>query len=102
VVDEAKAKEAILHELKVGRKVDIGEQAGGSDHLAYISIMRFDLEPAMQVLIGKAKAWKISFTIETYTETEFLHDPSEDVYYTHKYNGIIVLDADYNVLDFKT
>jgi hypothetical protein len=97
-VDIARIKAAILKEFQ--RQHELGEAAGGSDHMAYTSVTRLEAGTPRDVVHGKKRALAVPFTVETYTETEFLHSPEEDIYYTHKYVGKIVLDAAMNVLDF--
>lgn len=97
--DEARVKELILDRFSQRHK--LGEAAGGSGHLGFISVTRIHVWEPREVEAGGQRATEFPFTVETYTETEFLHEPDDDVYYTNRYGGTIVLDGSMNVLDFK-
>ncbi len=97
-VDMKRVKELILDRFKQDHR--LGEAAGGSGHLSNISVTRIDTGKPLDTKIGKQPALEIPFTVETYTETEFMHAPEDDVYYTKKYAGVIDIDASMNVLGF--
>jgi hypothetical protein len=99
-LDMVRIKDAILKEFQHQHK--LGEAAGESGHLAYTSVTRLEAATPRDVVQGKRRAIEVPFTVETYTETEFLHSPEEDIYYKLKYVGKIVLDAAMNVLDFNS
>jgi hypothetical protein len=99
-VDLGRVKDAILKAFQ--RQHKLGEAAGESGHLAYTSVTRLETCTPHDVMNGKQCAIEVPFTVETYTETEFLHSPEEDIYYTHKYVGKIVLDGAMNVLNFNS
>ena len=76
-------KQVILNEIAKHRK--IGEHAGGSDHLSFVSITKLDIKDPKQITHDQKPAFEVIFTIETYTETEFMHHPKDDHYYKGKY-----------------
>nr|MDO8086156.1 hypothetical protein [Candidatus Sigynarchaeum springense] len=99
-VDEKRIKELILEQFQ--RQHKLGETAGGSEHLGFTSVTRIDVGKPRETKINKQPAIEMSFTVETYTETEFLHSPDDDVFYTKKYAGTIAVDASMNVLRFSS
>ncbi|MEX2680808.1 MAG: hypothetical protein Q6373_004360 [Candidatus Sigynarchaeota archaeon] len=76
--------------------------AGGSGHLGFTSMARFDVGKPRDARVGNQAAIEVPFTIETCTETEFLQCPENEAFSTKKHAGAIALDASMNVLGFKS
>ncbi len=96
MIDEKKMKSIIQEEIEKLRK--LGEHAGGSGHLAFRSIIKFKLSEPKEVEYEGKEATEVICKYDIYTETEFLHAPEDDEFYTEHYNDKFILDKDLKIL----
>jgi len=85
----------------ISKNRKIGESAGGTEHLSYTSIVDIKPEEPKPIKFRGKNAFEIRFMVETYTETEFMHGPEDDVYFRHRYNDAVVYTSDFQVLEYR-
>ncbi|MFX0011824.1 MAG: hypothetical protein ACFE9R_16030 [Candidatus Hermodarchaeota archaeon] len=73
----------------------------GSDHLSFRSLLKFSINKIKKVKKKGKLIYKVICTYEIYTETEFLHTPDMDDFYTEHYKDIFIFDTNYNLLDIQ-
>ena len=98
---KAKLKELIQEEITSHH--GLGQQAGGSGHLGYVSLTNLEVEEPAEIEFEGKQAFEIPFTFETYTESEFHYATDDDNtidWYRRRYRGKIIVDQDLNVLDY--
>ncbi len=95
--DIKKIKEIIDEEIAKSRKM--GEHAGGSGHLAFRSIIKFELSEPKEIQHKGNLAYELTCKYDIYTETEFLHPPEEDEVYTEHYTDKFLFDKDSNIIE---
>ena len=83
---------------EINKKRNLGEHAGGSGHLAFRSITKFNLGELKEITYKGKQAYEITCEYEIYTETEFLHPPENDKYYTEHYKDKFIFDQKLNIL----
>ncbi|NHI93226.1 MAG: hypothetical protein EAX96_12055 [Candidatus Lokiarchaeota archaeon] len=89
-------------EKKIREKIEIehhlGEHAGGSGHLSFRSLIEFIMEDPKEIVLQGKRAYEITYKFAIYTETEFLHPPDQDDYYTERHQDKVIVDDDLNFL----
>ena len=98
MLDQNKLKQIIRE--KIGKLRNLGEHSGGSGHLAYRSITKFNLREPKEIVYNDIDALEIICEYEIYTETEFLHPPEADEYFTEHYRDKIIISKDYDILRY--
>ena len=95
-MDNERLRVIIMREIE--KHHGIGESAGGSGHLSLISIIKLDIHEPRKMDYEGEIAFDIAFEFTTYTETEFLHPPEDDIFYTKTYRDRIIVSGNYDVL----
>jgi hypothetical protein len=96
MMDKSKIESIIREEISKLRK--LGEHAGGSGHLAYRSLIKFELSEPKEIKYEDKEVFEVICKYDIYTETEFLHPPENDEYYTEHYTDKFILDKDLKIL----
>ncbi len=100
LMDNVKLKEIISEEIK--KQYNIGESAGGSGHLSFVSITQIDIEQEMKIEFNNSDALEVIFSFKTYRESEFLHDdPEMEMYNTRTYHDSLIINEKFEVLKYK-
>ncbi|MHA1380457.1 MAG: hypothetical protein ACTSRG_18995 [Candidatus Helarchaeota archaeon] len=99
MVDEKELERIVREEISKKRK--LGEYAGGSGHLAFTRIIKFSLGEPKEILYRETKVYEVICEYNIHTETEFLHSPENDIYYTKSYKDRIIFDKELNILEFE-
>jgi len=99
MLNTAQIEQSIKEFISKNRK--LGEHAGGSGHLAYRSLIKFTLDDLKEVKYRGESAIEVNCKYEIYTETEFLHPPEEDEFYTEHYREKYILDNSLKMLSRK-
>lgn len=100
VIDKVKLKEIISEEIK--KQYNIGESAGGSGHLSFVSITQIEIEKELKIEFNNSDALEFIFSFKTYKESEFIHnDPEMEMYNTRTYHDIIIINEKCEVLNYK-
>ena len=94
--DQNTLKSIILE--TIGKVRNLGEHAGGSGHLAYRSLIKFESSAPKEILYEGKESIEVICKYDIYTETEFLHPPEDDIYYTEFYREKFILDRDLKIL----
>ncbi len=70
----------------------------GSDHLSYRSIIKFELGEPKELIFQDQIVFEVICKYNIYTETEFLHPPEMDEFYTEHYHDKFIFDKDFKVI----
>jgi len=92
----------IEHAIKeeIHKRRNLGEHArAGSDHLSYRSMSKFKLGKLKKTKRQEGLAFEVICTYDVYTETEFMHSPDMDEFYTEHYNDKFFIDRDFRIFE---
>jgi len=95
-----KKLEKVIKE-EINKKRRLGEHTGGSGHLGFRSIVKFNLGEPREIPHHGEQVYEIICEYEVYTETEFMHSPENDIYYTEHYRDKIIFNKDLKILEYK-
>lgn len=76
----------------------LGEQAGGSGHLGFVTHHIDNINEVRQVQTNKGQGWKITYTYTIVVETEFTYYPDNPPRQI-KYKKAIVIDENGGVIE---
>ena len=99
MIDAKEIEKKIRESINERRK--LGEHSGGSGHLALRSITKFNLSELKEVPYEAIIAYEIICDYEIYTETEFLHPPEDDIYYTEHYRDKFIINKNVEILNIQ-
>jgi len=100
-LEEIKEIESVIKK-EIQKRRNLGEHArGGSGHLSYRSMSKFELGKLKKTKSQEGIAFEIICMYDVYTETEFMHSPDMDELYTEHYKDTFILDSDFKILEVK-
>ena len=82
---------------KIEQDEILGEQAGGSGHLGYVSYELNEIEEPEKVQTDKGQGWEIVYTYTIVVETEFTYYP-ENPPHEYRYKKRIIVDDIGNII----
>ncbi|MFX1364133.1 MAG: hypothetical protein ACFFCE_15280 [Promethearchaeota archaeon] len=84
-----------IHKLR-----NLGEHSRkGSDHLSYRSLIKFELGKPKELIFQDKLIFEVTCKYDIYTETEFLHTPEMDEYYTEHYHDKFIFDEEFKIIE---
>ena len=85
-------------EAKIKRDEDLGERAGGSGHLGFVSFELLGIQDPKTIVLKDVECCEITYTYVIIVETEFTYYPDNPPY-EHKYQKTIVIDPSGNIVE---
>ncbi|MFC1775159.1 hypothetical protein ACFLZN_02485 [Nanoarchaeota archaeon] len=76
----------------------VGTFVGGSGHLGDIRVTNMEVTQVKETEIDGKKCYEVKVDYETYTETEFEHDPDDPAYVNHS-SVTFYVDEEYNIVE---
>jgi len=82
---------------KINNEESLGEQVGGSGHLAYVEYEIEEISQPKKVKIDKRQGWEITYYYTIIVTTEFTIYPDNPPY-RYKYKKTIIVDDGANII----
>ncbi|MBD3318502.1 hypothetical protein GF342_01180 [Candidatus Woesearchaeota archaeon] len=77
----------------------VGTFVGGSGHLGSERLTDITIDSVEETKYQGQKAFKVTATYTTYTETEFEHGPDEDYLYMNTHTITFLVDENMNIIE---
>ena len=88
---DAQLQEIVKNQIEKDEK--LGDQAGGSGHLGFVSYRIKKISDPEESQVEKGRTWKISYEYVTIVETEFTYYPDNPPYESLHEKTIILDDS---------